>query len=149
MKRIILTKNKIAIVDDADYELLNQYKWHLSAGYAVRRLRIGNSQIPIYMHRMITGIPDKYFTDHIDGNKLNNQKVNLRIATNSQNQANRKLIRSKTGHKGITFEAGKFRARITVNRKIFNLGRHEKIEDAINAYNKASKKYFKEYARSI
>ncbi len=102
MKEIKLTQGKVAIVDDEDFEYLNQWKWFYCR-YAKRTYREGESNRVIgikrpklyeRMHRVIVKCPEGLFVDHIDGNPLNNQKSNLRICTLIENSKNRK---SKTG----------------------------------------------------
>lgn len=87
---IPLTQGKFALVDEADYEWLNQWNWQLSNGYAVRSRRIpkGKRQA-IYMHRVVCNAPIGTEVDHLDSDGLNNRRSNLRIATTSQNQRNR------------------------------------------------------------
>jgi len=71
MKRIKLTQEKVALVDDADFEFLNQWKWfYHQTGYAKSCHR--------YMHRLINKTPKGFHTDHINRNKLDNRKSNLR-----------------------------------------------------------------------
>lgn len=94
MKQIQLTKCTFAIVDDTDYDYLNQWKWHNSNGYAKRKTRIdGNKWKTVNMHRIIWEkhngkIPDCMSIDHIDRNPLNNQLSNLRLADKQKNMAN-------------------------------------------------------------
>lgn len=156
MKKIPLTKGEYTLVDDADYEWLNQWKWHLSHyGYADRRQHLPSSRANqkfkmIKMHRLIMDTPDGLHTDHINGNKLDNRRSNLRICTPTQNQQNSKVrSHSKTGIKGVQFayhDKKKFYARIHVNGKEVHLGTFNDITTASEAYNAAAKKYFGEYA---
>ena len=89
--------------------------------------------------------------DHINGIKTDNRICNLREATNSQNGKNLSLSKAnKTGHKGVCFESftNKWKAYIRVDRKMINLGRFEKIEDAITIRKQAEQKYFGEWNRT-
>jgi hypothetical protein len=97
MKYIPLTKGLVTTVDDDDYEYLNQFKWFLSNGYAYRRNGYGY----MAMHREILRVPKGLETDHIDLNRLNNQRANLRVCTRRQNMANKLQRGSKTGFKGV------------------------------------------------
>ena len=112
MKEIKLTRNQIALVDDEDFDRLSQFKWHVSktgfkkenyTWYAVRT-KVTTKHETIFMHREVLGLTGKpERIDHADHNGLNNQKSNLRIATLSQNQANRRLLpNNKTGFKGVS-----------------------------------------------
>src|SRR4051812_32510094 len=96
MAKIRLAGGHITEVDDADFEWLNQWKWHLStSGYATRTQYIKGSgrknqkNIIIRMHRLIMNCPEGLFVDHINGNKLNNRRANLRLATQTDNHQNR------------------------------------------------------------
>jgi len=98
MRTIKLTQGKFAIVDDCDFEWLNQWKWHYSAGYVVSKMGGKN----IYLHRFILQTPPKMDTDHINHNKLDNRRKNLRVATRSQNKQNTLISRAnKSGFKGV------------------------------------------------
>ena len=120
MKSIPLTRGKFALVDDEDYEYLNQWKWFCAHGRAVRGG--GYKKKSVFMHRVILNTPDGYHTDHIDSNPLNNQKSNLRVCTiaeNNRNQGRRKDNRS--GYKGVNMEYGRWVARIRVNGEAIRL----------------------------
>jgi hypothetical protein len=153
-RRIKLTQNKFALVDSEDYEYLNQWKWHIYMGYARRREWIPETKgyRTVSMHRLIVGTPDGGFTDHINGNTLDNRKSNLRIVNSSQNARNRGLSRINTsGYKGVVFrQRGKWNyweAKIGVNNKRLFLGCFHNPIEAARMYNKAAIKYFGEYAR--
>lgn len=95
-------------------------------------------------------IPDGMQIDHIDGNRANNALSNLRLATYSQNGANRDANRAKaTGVKGVyrIQRTGKWKAQIKVLGKIQYLGVFDEIAEAVAAYNAAAVSYFGEYAR--
>ena len=86
--------------------------------------------------------------DHIDVDTSNNRINNLREATCSENQANKKLKANNTsGFKGVSWDRGKWIAQITINYKIIRLGRYERAEDAHAAYVKAAVEKFGEYHR--
>ena len=129
MKKIKLDKNKYALVDDEDYDLLAKDKWYAhkkvhGEGFYARGLRHGTKKL-VFMHRIILNTPSQMFTDHIDGNGLNNQKSNLRICTNSQNQYNKgKYKNNKSGYKGVSWSKSnkKWQATMTYNHKVIKLG---------------------------
>ena len=86
MKEIPLTRGKFALVDDEDYEWLSQWKWYCSTtGYAVR----GCKNRILYMHREIAKTKPGMLTDHINRNKLDNRKENLRFCSHRENMKNR------------------------------------------------------------
>jgi len=151
MKEIKLTQGKVALVDDEDYEELNQYKWYAQKGgnafYAARTALPSRSQIR--MHRVIKKSPDDKEIDHRNHNGLDNRKENLRICTRSQNQYNQKLSKNSTsGHKGVSWKQQnkKWQAHITINGIRKYLGYYTAKEKARLAYNKAAKELFGEFA---
>lgn len=104
MSKIRLTgkygKGKYAIVDDGDFEWLNQWKWYLHTGYPARKPN-GNM---IFMHRLINKTPKGMNTDHINRNPLDNRRNNLRNADKSLNGHNRGAQTNNTsGYKGVHF----------------------------------------------
>jgi len=101
------------------------------------------------MHKVISGILGKTEVDHIDGDGLNNTKINLRKATHAENMRNRKLQKNNTsGYAGVSpVYNNKWRAQIKVDGQIKYLGVFENKQDAVSAYSEASKKYFGEFAR--
>jgi len=104
MKKIKLTKGKFALVDDSDFEFLSQWNWHfdLSTGYAARTLYPKGKA---YMHRLVNKTLDNLGTDHINQNKLDNRRENLRTADKRINGINRGVQKNnKSGYKNIHFE---------------------------------------------
>lgn len=139
MREIKLTRGKVALVDDEDYEELNQYKWYaLKQGnrfYAKRHIR--NHQIS--MHHQVFGKPPLGFvTDHIDDNGLNNQKDNLRFVTNREN-LQYKNINKSSFYPGVYWEKRnmKWRARIRIDKYRKHLGYFTNEEEAAQAYRDA------------
>jgi hypothetical protein len=143
MKEIPLTQGKVALVDDEDYEYLNQFKWcahnRRNTSYAVRALPIDKNekQNTIKMHRVIINTPKEMETDHINGNGLDNRRENLRIVTTRQNQQNLHIKKSSK-YPGVCWEAGRSRWRSTIQiaGKLHTIGRFENEEDAATAYQK-------------
>ena len=149
MKLVKLTQNKEAFVDDEDYEYISKWKWYYKQGYACRNIPDNGKQKTVLMHTCIIHCPMYKDIDHINRNKLDNRKSNLRIATRSQNCANmKKDDNCKSIYKGVTWHSinNKWRARIGVNYKRIHLGLFENEIDAAKAYNDAAKKYFGKYA---
>ena len=149
MKKIPLTQGKFALVDDDNYEDISKYKWHVNKlGYAVRKPYSGGGK-SFYMHREIMKTPDGFCTDHINQDKLDNRKSNLRICLTSENMANRGKQKNNTsGFKGVfwSINADRWRAQITHKRKAIHLGLFDTPEDAAKAYNKAAMEIYGEYA---
>jgi hypothetical protein len=155
MRRIKLTQGKYTLVSTIDFEYLNQWKWYArkqrSTWYAVRDIWIPVHKI-LYMHRLIHN--RLYFntqmqTDHKDQNGLNNQRNNLRVATNTENNRNKKKQRNNTsGYKGVYWsnQGHKWFVQICVNKRLIYLGYFTEKLEAAKVYNKAAKKYFGEFA---
>lgn len=148
MKKIPLTQGKYALVDDADYELLSQYKWHITKlGYPMRNNYQGvvdgkPKNNPIYMHREIMDTPAGMVTDHIDGDKLDNRRKNLQICTQGLNVAKRANQSNNTsGYRGVTYNKRreKWVVRFTFAGKEWFLGYHEDKATAAKAYDKQAK----------
>lgn len=157
MKEIPLTKGYKAIVDDSDYENINQYKWKVKRSkntlYACRTIIVDSKICTEFMHRKILSLQftdiDNIFVDHKDRNGLNNTRDNLRIATKSQNNMNKGLQENNSsGYKGVSYHlrTNKWQAYIKVNNKNICLGYYENIEDAISIRLTAEFEYFGEFA---
>ena len=147
MKEIQLTRGFVAIVDDEDYEWLNQWKWSCdSRGYAIRYESITKGkQTAILMHRQILNLlkGDIKNGDHINGNRLDNRKENLRICSKSENNRNRNIGKDNTsGYKGVSWNgsANKWQSRIRINGKQKHLGLFTCPKEAHEAYKKAAMK---------
>lgn len=149
MKEIILTKGYKAQVDDSDWAILSQLRWHYHSDYGVRWSSQPNRKL-IYMHKVIAqsmGLLGE--TDHIDRNGLNNQRQNLRECTHAQNMANKDLRTDNTSrYRGVSWHSSamKWTAFITVNQKTRYLGLFNSPIDAAIAYDVAAKHYFGEFA---
>ena len=152
MKLFNLSRNLVTKVDDDVHEWIIGlgYKWYCSAsGYAVR-IHGRENRVVWTLHRLIIDCPDGMEVDHIDGDKLNNQRSNLRICNKTQQQGNRNGSR-KTGFKGTIYRGRnryrKWEAYITKKGKVETLGSFSSEVDAAKAYNVAATEHFGEFAR--
>lgn len=143
-----IASGKEVLISEADFGLVSQFLWHVGAkGYVMARLN-GKK---IYLHRLIMNTPNDMDTDHINRNKLDNRRENLRIATRSENNMNKKMQTNNTsGYKGVGWnkQNQNWRAKIKVGDKHLNLGSFQDKILAAKAYDDAAKKYFGKYART-
>ncbi len=148
MKEIKLTQCKVALVDDNDFAWLNQWKWFAAKNKHNWHAQRGRAP-SLLMHRLILNPPEGYQCDHINGDGLNNQRSNLRICTNSQNQQNRIHVRGTSCFKGVYWYKPnrKWRSLICLDGKHISLGCFDFEIAAAEAYNEAALKYFGQFAR--
>lgn len=158
MKKIPLSQDKFAFIDDQDFDLVSGFHWHAVANrnktvfYAVTHIYKDGKRTTLQMHRLLLGDQAKcLFIDHIDMNGLNNSRLNLRTCTHSQNMQNKGPKKNnKSGFKGVIFHpiTKTWTARIMVNKKAYSLGYHKTPELAHAAYCKAAKELHREFART-
>lgn len=143
MKKIPLSKGLFALVDDEDFLEVSKYKWYkTSHGYAFNRR---NS---LYMHRLIMGDTDLQ-VDHVNFNKLDNRKENLRLVTSRQQSLHRPTnSNNTTGKKGVSFckQHSKYEAYIWDNRRKVSLGHFIDLATAYEARVKAEHELYGEFA---
>jgi hypothetical protein len=137
-----------ALVDAADADWVNQWRWSLSSkGYVCRgtRTRAEGRQHVIRLHRELLGLPrvdDGRVGDHINRNKLDNRRSNLRILPKTGNPQNVPSYRgSYSPHRGVTFHDGKWRARVQVGRKSVFVGHFDTEDAAAEAAQRARAQY--------
>jgi hypothetical protein len=160
MKTVVLhgakAAGRVALVDDTDYDLVVQYRWHvdeqvmpwgsLRGPYAAASTWINGRNGVVRMHKLITGFAR---TDHRNHNGLDNQRSNLRDATHAENQRNQsRRPGCVSGFKQVApgYRTGTWTAQITVDGKRRYLGTYEDVESAARAYDTAARHYFGEYA---
>lgn len=152
VKGIELTRGYSAIVDDADYEWLNQWKWHVmvdtrhNVATAARSVHgaemVRNGKNRIYMHRFIMDCPTDMEIDHINGNTLDNRRSNLRIVTRSENLRNRRVFKNnKCGFKGVQLDtSGKWQV-------VIRYGAYETAKEAAAEFDRVITFIYGEFAK--
>ncbi|WP_218939868.1 AP2 domain-containing protein [Bacillus thuringiensis] len=144
-------KGKFTLVDIEDFEELSKYKWSVSkCGYVIRGRLINGSSKCFRMHREIMNPSDDLVVDHINGDKLDNRRVNLRVCTVGENGRNRsKWSSSKSGFKGVSLSRrkGKWYTNINAHNKSRYIGTFDDVEEAARAYDYYALKYFGEFAK--
>jgi hypothetical protein len=146
MKYVELTNSeRFAAVDDEDYDALMKLSpWSLSSyGYAkmTKRPRA-------LMHRVVMKTPLGLHTDHINADRLDNRKENLRICTASENIAHQiRKNKSQGGYKGVQLNnRNTFQARLRYKKQLVYIGTYKTAEDAARAYDKKARELFGEFA---
>lgn len=149
MKKIELTKGKCALVDNADFLDLSEYKWRVNETkigfYAVRKMRVSEAGykkgLTVLMHRQILGLSKEQIVDHINHDTLDNRRENLLATTYSGNNKNRKLFsnnRSGLSGVGLHKRSGKWRAYSSLDGKHIHLGLFGTLAEATDARTKSN-----------
>ncbi len=134
-----------AIVNDEDFEKISKHKWRLKRGYAVATIK----EKDVRMHRLIISPPTGYEIDHINRDRLDNQRNNLRVVPHQENiQSKKGKEGSSSQYKGVSLsrQTKKWVAQIQVDGRSIYLGSFQREQDAAKAYNLAAKQYLSEKA---
>lgn len=150
---IPLTQGQACVIDDSDWPAVKDIRWRAYKGragqwYAVATARGGYT---LRMHRILTQATSGQQVDHKDGDGLNNRRDNLRTCTASENQRNRKKIKSSSGYKGVCLNTVQklrkpWQCHIKVNGKQIHLGMYRTAKQAAKAYDAAARRLFGEFA---
>jgi hypothetical protein len=132
VKKIYIDASRYTLVDDEDYDELNKYKWSQAVDGYIVRTEYGQT---VRMHNEVLKLRNGSGLDHIDRNRANNQKSNLRIVDHSTNCQN-KVTKNNFGFKGVSFKYKKFRAVISRHGKQYHLGYFETPEEAARVYDR-------------
>lgn len=136
-------------IDEEDFDKIKKYRWRLLSNNCISAWN-ENFTKEFLVHRLIMNVSDgKIKIDHIDGNRYNNKKSNLRLCSNAENNRNTsKRITNKSGYKGVSWEKrfSRWRATITFEGKQIHLGTYKDITEAAIAYDKKAKELFGEFA---
>jgi hypothetical protein len=155
---IPLTKGQVAIVDEADFAKVGQFKWYATHPrhtiYAARGIKLADGRTKtIYMHRFLMDADAGEMVDHKDHNGLNNTRENLRKCTVTQNNRNIRPWRKRrtsSAFKGVHRNAEgtsvRWSAKIKINGKLIRLGEFTTEIEAARAYDSAARQHFGEFA---
>lgn len=144
MKEIQLTKGMVALVDDEDYDRLLKHKWYFgSHGYAVRDTGGRKNRRAVLMHNEIICPLPTFVIDHLNREKLDNRKCNLRACTKSQNSFNSFRKDNASGYRGVSWcrITNKWVTRKSVRGVYKVIGYFTTAEDANDAYKAVSIQY--------
>ncbi len=155
MPTLSLSQGRVALVDAVDYVDLAAFHWRFARNaYAVRYTTINDQRKTIFlqreiMQRILNGpIPIGLQVDHLNRDRLDNRRANLRLATRSQNQANKApgQVNNTSGYKGVSAHDTAFEARIRVNREGLYLGRYNDPVTAARVYDAATRLFNGDFA---
>lgn len=135
---------------ECDKDLVDKYTWYISQGYVTTNVKIDDKPRTKQLHRLIMGEPEGKQIDHIDGNPLDNTRVNLRECDMCDNMKNQGRYKNNTSsYSGVSWHKHrkKWHATISYTKKRIHLGYYMSLDDAINARKKAEKKYYGEFTR--
>ena len=141
-----------AVIDATDAALVGARNWHSRPttrdGLVHVRCCIYESGVRSkrYLHRMLMNPPPGFEVDHVDGDGLNNRRANLRVATRTENQWNRRSLINPLGKGVYERENGSFMSRIRANDRVYHLGSYQTAREARAAYEGASRVLHGEYA---
>jgi hypothetical protein len=149
---------RFTVVDDEDYVRLAAHRWRICNGYAARSVWDGRKNTVVYMHREVLGVPHGLFTDHINGNRLDNRAANLRICTQAENNRNSRAYGRTSRFKGVckhivnhpygTYQY--WRAKIATGGRTRDIGYYPYTAEgeiaAALAYDAAAREHFGEFA---
>jgi len=148
MKEIFLSNGMKCLVSECDYDDLIAYSWHFHGAYAYRHSRDNGIDKVVLMHRHIMKPSVGMTIDHVNMNKLDNRRENLRICTHAQNCHNKPARQSNisTGYKNVArTRFNRFNVMLTYNKKVYYSGQFRSLRDAVSAANKLGKEVVGEF----
>lgn len=147
--REMIVGGKTVLLDEEDYQKIPKKGWYLITNRPAKRMRLNDRLKVVYMHRLIIKTTPDKMIDHINGNKLDNRKCNLRICNNSQNLANhKKYSNNKSGFTGVYWNKyrNRWQAGCRKNNVTKYIGLYSSIYEAGMAYNIYARILHKKFA---
>ncbi len=148
MRKVPLSQGLVALVDDGDFECVSGLRWcamrHNSGRFYAQATKAGRK---VLMHRLILDAPPGLDVDHANQDTLDNRRCNIRLATRSQNEQNRKKTHGRSRYKGVWWHKGKWVAGLRQAGRLTYLGRFIEEVDAALAYDLAALQRFGDFAR--
>lgn len=148
MKYIVLSNGLQTKVDEDIHKEFRQYKWHVANGYVARHVST-HPDVREYLHRVVNNTPNGFVTDHINGDKLDNRRSNLRTATVAENAINYdRKNGTKNPYRGVSLhsKSGLWRARISYRRTEITIGYFKSPEEARMVYLCVANQFYGEFA---
>lgn len=148
----ILISGFVVLVDDEDVALVNKYRWSVYRDkYPIILHRSGphSNRLVIQLPRLLMDAPKGMEVDHINGDRLDNRRSNLRVCSHAENMRNRKRrVDNRSGYKGVYWDPARssWRAEIRHNKRVYWLGRFDSVKDAARAYDEAAERLHGEFA---
>lgn len=142
-----LTKDRVATIDDSDQDLVSKYNWTFDGRYPATYIN-GKK---VRLHRLLLAPKPDELVDHINMNELDNRRSNLRLASKSQNMANRgNQVNNISGYKGVhkRKDTGRWQSYIKYQGKRIHLGYFATAEEAAYVYDQATIQLFGEFGRT-
>ena len=149
MAKVRLAGGQVATVDEQDIERVLMVKWHLSKRGLVQGSVPGGKGKKCYLHRFILSAPSHLQVDHINGDRLDNRRENLRLCTDGQNKRNiGKRSNNTSGYKGVTTHNGRYRATIVFHYRQVCCGHYrDTAREAARDYDYVARQLHGEFAR--
>ena len=125
-----LSQDKFALIDRKDLDVVSPHRWYFSHGYA--RTTINGKKV--YLHRFLVNPPFGKIVDHINQDKLDNRRLNLRVVDKRTNQRNHKVfLTNSSGHNGISWNKAmkQWETYIWVDNKKIQVGYFNDIKNAV------------------
>lgn len=150
---ILHIKETNVLIDIEDYDIVSSYTWYISTnGYIVSSSLRKKTGKLVHLHRLVVNCPTDKVVDHINHNKLDNRKSNLRICTLQQNSINSRRFNNNSTtskYRGVTYckNTNKWRAKTKYKGKTISLGYFDTQEEGAIAYNRYMKEHFKDFAK--